>query len=348
MVDTARLFDAVRTLTHRATTDFSLPEMLISVCEAAVRCVEGSGAGVMQVDGLKTLFVHASAAHLVPLERLQQTLGSGPCVDAASSGQVVVINDMARDNVWPDYAREAIPAGVLAAVAVPLRARGHVWGVLDFYRDHVSRWRAEELDAMRLLADVAATFIVMNHDRTCALAAQAELAYLAMHDPLTGLPNRTLLLDRAEHALQHARRQDHAVAVLFIDLDDFKSINDQHGHAAGDLVLKAVADRMSGTLRACDTLARLAGDEFVLLCEELPNHDEAHLRRAAPRIAGRLHDSLAAPIPLNTEPGSTVTVTVTVSIGAATSIRGAIDPETLLHHADTAMYRVKSGEKTDA
>ena len=102
-------------------------------------------------------------------------------------------------------------------------------------------------------------------------AKQLELDHLASHDPLTGLPNRRVFLDRVEHALTRARRAESRLAILFIDLDHFKEINDQLGHAVGDVMLLAVADRMRATVRAADTVARLGGDEFIILVEDIEN-----------------------------------------------------------------------------
>jgi PAS domain S-box-containing protein len=113
-----------------------------------------------------------------------------------------------------------------------------------------------------------------------------ELRRQAMHDPLTGLPNRTLLMDRLQHALAHSRRTGELIALLFLDLDGFKKINDRHGHTAGDAVLVEVAQRLTAETRDSDTLARLGGDEFVVLCEGAARH--------LPRLPGR---RAAAPSP---------------------------------------------------
>lgn len=157
-----------------------------------------------------------------------------------------------------------------------------------------------------------------------------QLAHQALHDDLTGLPNRLLLGDHLSQACARARRAGTHVAVLFLDLDNFKEINDSLGHVAGDQVLIEVAARLRGCLRETDTAARQGGDEFVVVCEDLTDPREADL------VADRIDHALAAPLTA----GATQ-VQVTASVGIATAGRAA-DPQDLLRSADTAMYRAKS------
>jgi diguanylate cyclase (GGDEF)-like protein len=157
-----------------------------------------------------------------------------------------------------------------------------------------------------------------------------QLAFMATHDPLTGLPNRTLLLDRAEQMLTRSRRNQTPIAALFIDLDNFKSINDTLGHGAGDELLCSVTARLKGVIRESDALGRLAGDEFVLLAEDLS------LAVGPELIAERLLEALAQPFKLT---GAETCLTVTASIGIAMGDRPTA--EELLRDADIAMYRAK-------
>jgi diguanylate cyclase (GGDEF)-like protein len=162
-----------------------------------------------------------------------------------------------------------------------------------------------------------------------------------MHDELTGLPNRALLFDRLAHALTAAARRDRSVAVFFVDLDRFKQINDTFGHAAGDAVLRAVSTRMASTLRDADTLARLAGDEFVLICEDLPQRTQGELDEQVQRVVDRLRRVIAQPIAV-----AGVEVVITASIGIAMSERGS-DADDLLGEADSAMYAAKQHRDRD-
>ncbi|HXQ62077.1 MAG TPA: EAL domain-containing protein [Acidimicrobiales bacterium] len=157
-----------------------------------------------------------------------------------------------------------------------------------------------------------------------------RLAHAAIHDPLTDLPNRDLFVDRLEMALRRAKRGGHRVAVMFVDLDRFKMVNDSHGHEVGDRLLRAVADRMRSALRASDTLARFGGDEFTVLCDEVA--DETHVIE----IADRLRSTMAEP--LTEGDGETF---VSFSMGIALSSDAEESGSTLLRHADIAMYRAK-------
>ncbi len=164
-----------------------------------------------------------------------------------------------------------------------------------------------------------------------ALLDHDTLAHLATHDTLTGLPNRSLLLDHMQLALARSARDGRPIGVLFIDLDKFKAVNDTHGHEAGDALLKEVASRLSTVLRPSDTVARLGGDEFVVLCEDI--HGEADAMTIAARIRASLVDD---ELLVRGAPSG-----VTPSIGVAMSGAGVEDPETMLRQADAAMYRAK-------
>jgi diguanylate cyclase (GGDEF)-like protein len=160
---------------------------------------------------------------------------------------------------------------------------------------------------------------------------EEELAFLATHDPLTGLPNRTLILDRVEQMLARAVRSQARVAALFVDVDNFKSINDTLGHGVGDELLRAVAARLEGVVRQADALGRLGGDEFVVIAEELS------LAAGPELVAERLLEALSHPFKLG--PEQETRVTVTASIGIAVGQRTSA--EDLLRDADIAMYRAK-------
>ncbi|MFM7652222.1 MAG: putative bifunctional diguanylate cyclase/phosphodiesterase [Vulcanococcus sp.] len=158
-----------------------------------------------------------------------------------------------------------------------------------------------------------------------------DLSDLARRDPLTTLPNRLGLLDRAREALGRARRNGSDLLVVFLDLDRFKLVNDSLGHDSGDLLLQAVAERLSHTVRASDTVARLGGDEFVLIIEDLDDQFDAG------HFADKLHRTFAQPLNLNGQP-----MPVSPSIGVSMFPGDGDDIETLMRKADLAMYEVKS------
>jgi diguanylate cyclase (GGDEF)-like protein len=161
---------------------------------------------------------------------------------------------------------------------------------------------------------------------------QATLAHQALHDQLTGLPNRTLLTDRLRQVAHSLGRKDKSAVLLYLDLDNFKAINDRFGHPAGDGLLIEVASRLEGVVRSCDTVARLGGDEFVVLADELDDPDGA-----SRSLAERIHRAMLAPVWVGDSELHT-----SVSIGIAPVLSDA-DPEVWLAHADAAMYQAKRG-----
>jgi len=177
-----------------------------------------------------------------------------------------------------------------------------------------------------------AGFVVNVRDITDRKEAETQLAHQALHDPLTGLPNRTLILDRATQMLARSRRENLSVAALFIDLDNFKDINDSLGHEAGDRLLQTVTQRFEAMLRASDTVGRLGGDEFVVLTESLP------LAPGPELVAERIRLALRQPFHL--EGYDQTPIVVSASIGIATGARASAHE--LLRDADIALYRAKA------
>jgi diguanylate cyclase (GGDEF)-like protein len=212
----------------------------------------------------------------------------------------------------------------------PLRHGHEQLGALDLYRDTPGALDATAMDAAQTLADVAAAYLLNAQQRAALSKAAEQSRERAMHDELTGLPNRGLLLERINHAVLRGRRSGKLAAVLFADLDSFKAVNDLHGHRVGDGVLVAVAARLTAVLRPGDTLARLSGDEFVILCEDLdaPTQVDA----IAARVIAALAPSFEA---------AGACVDVTASVGIAFSGRGDQLAETILDDADRAMYQAK-------
>lgn len=196
-----------------------------------------------------------------------------------------------------------------------------------------------------LPAEISAS-VTRVRGRTCLIAlvrditqrkqAQAQLAHAAFHDPLTGLPNRTLLLDRLQRSIARRKRNPgHGFAVLFLDLDHFKDINDSQGHVAGDDVLRLVAQRLESLTRVTDTVARLGGDEFVILLDDVRNATELH------PLLQRIGTGLDQPFSIAGHD-----LRVSVSIGAVLGAARHVKPENVLREADSAMYAAKTGDAT--
>ncbi|MDT7040981.1 EAL domain-containing protein [Candidatus Nitronereus thalassa] len=173
-------------------------------------------------------------------------------------------------------------------------------------------------------------FVAIHQDITLRKETEAKFFHLAHHDPLTDLPNRTMFFDRLKQALGQARRHDRAVGVMFLDLDRFKFVNDEFGHEMGDELLRTVAGRLTQCVRATDTVARLSGDEFTILLQDLERDQDAG------HVAQKILETLAQPL----EVGGQV-ILVHASIGIALFPFDAKDPDLLIAQADRGMYRAK-------
>jgi diguanylate cyclase (GGDEF)-like protein/PAS domain S-box-containing protein len=208
--------------------------------------------------------------------------------------------------------------------------------------DGVTRWvweraRPRTENGRRLVDGIVADITERRHSADELIAAQARLAHLAYHDALTDLPNRLLFQEHLEQAIARAHRGNRAVAVLFVDLDDFKLVNDSHGHTTGDELLRVVADRLRAAVRATDVVARLGGDEFLILLADI---DKESAVEAASRVAENIRAAVLAPVKL--APGELYT---RASIGVSLYPADADSAEELLSKADISMYRAKQAER---
>lgn len=203
------------------------------------------------------------------------------------------------------------------AVEVPFLLAGYI---IAAFAGHTSERQRRKLFAQSRIID----------------EERRQHAQMAMHDPLTELPNRHLLDERMTQSLARARRQGTQFAVLFIDLDNFKSVNDNYGHMVGDQVLKVIADRLRDHVRMEDTAARLGGDEFVILSEYV--NDEEGVQIAATRLLA----TISAPVVINLRESDTIKIKVTGSVGISLCPRDGTSLEELIARADEAMYEAKS------
>jgi diguanylate cyclase (GGDEF)-like protein/PAS domain S-box-containing protein len=241
---------------------------------------------------------------------------------ALGSQEPVLIEDLATDE---RFSRSAMlqRLGVASGLAVVIEGRGQPFGVLAAHTERRRAFTTDDVNFMQAVANVMASAVERDdNDRVNRHAA--------MHDALTGLPNRSLAIDRIERALRRSRRASTTTAVLLLDVDRFKNVNDSLGHAAGDDLLRALAPRLEGVVRPGDTVARLGGDEFVVVCEGLDGFPDAAV------ISERLQRAIGEPITL--ESGEQV---VTASIGIAVATHPGDTPESLVRDADAAMYRAK-------
>ncbi len=251
--------------------------------------------------------------------------GCGSCGGAALRGELVICPDLSTDPRWESHREMAQVEGIKAAWSQPiLSGKGEVLGTCAFHAREAREPRPDELALL---------------DTCCRLGGLAiehqtltnQLAHQAHHDALTGLPNRVLFHDRLQQSIAQATRHGQELALLFIDLDGFKHVNDTFGHGAGDILLKQVAERFSSVIRSSDTLARMGGDEFTVALNHLTDPN------GAVRVARQLLDSLKVHIFADGHE-----IQVGASIGIAFFPGDAQDADTLQQHADAAMYRAKS------
>ncbi len=234
--------------------------------------------------------------------------------------------DIRIDPMWAAHSGVAAEAGIVSCWSTPIRSSvtSHAIGTLDLYSGDGTPPRPEDVRVADLCAVIAGVAIQRS-------VVEDVLMHRAMHDPLTGLANRALFLDRLSHALSLRPDPSRYTAVMFLDLDRFKVVNDALGHDVGDEILMSVARRLTAATRTSATVARLGGDEFTVLCEGLRSP------RDAVAIATRLVESLRDPVPL----ADGGVAPMSVSVGVAVSNGPDDQPESLLRDADAAMYRAK-------
>lgn len=324
---------AVGELSELFTSDVEVDDLLRRLCEVAAESLDVDGVGVMRTYDEGNKFLTVSHPMLTDLEQLQEALQQGPCRDALDSRTAVGAATVA-EMTWPDFQQVAVQVGVNAVLAVPLISRNRVWGVLDLYwRDNHAVTAADRASA-QLLANVAVSYMAIAQERAQSRLTQEQLARRLLHDQLTGLPNRGLMQELISHALAGSDRRGTLVAVFFVDLDRFKAINDTFGHQAGDHVLHVVAQRMKKVLRAGDTVGRISGDEFLILCEDIHNRPDGKLTLT--RLGDRIRAAVGHPILID-RTSLSITASIGIAVTAEQPSAGA-----LIHSADVAMYEAKA------
>ncbi len=312
-------------------TDFPIQAILEHLVERIVEVLPISSAGVTLISaGNAPRYIAASDEYALRFERLQTSIREGPCVSAFDSGKAVAIPDLSKDVRFPRFGPAALDAGLGAVFTFPMRHANGRLGALDLYRDSPGKMDAHDLGVAQTLADVASAYLLNAQARDEVRATADRFHHIALHDPLTGLPNRLLLQQRIEHAALRARRSNTNAAILFADLDRFKQVNDTFGHHVGDELLLAVARRLTSLVRPGDTLARVSGDEFVFLCEDLHSAADVEI------LARRIDRAFSTPFVL----GETE-VSITASVGMAYAGPGEEVSDQLVDRADTAMYQAK-------
>jgi diguanylate cyclase (GGDEF)-like protein/PAS domain S-box-containing protein len=287
--------------------------------ERALRASEERFRSLVQNSSDVISIIDADGSVRYHSESVRRVLGYDPA-ELVDVDPITLVHPDDRELVTRFVADAALRPGVTAA---------EIWRV----RHRDGTWLHTETVANNLLDDPNVRGLVLNtRDVSDRKQLEAQLVHQAFHDGLTGLANRTLFAERVEHALTRAGPGH--LAVLFIDLDDFKHVNDSLGHAAGDQLLAAASRRLRGSLRPSDTAARLGGDEFAVLLERVTD------ATAAAVVAGRILDTLHQPFGIGGR-----TIPIKASIGVAAGRPGLDSVEELLRNADVAMYAAKAGGK---
>jgi diguanylate cyclase (GGDEF)-like protein/PAS domain S-box-containing protein len=306
-----RLTTARQRATHALTASLTLAEAAPAVLDALAQGFGGTEARLWVADG------HP------PVPILAGTSSGGPATVVPPPPD----DALARRTLEEGAAVWADPEGGGVALAVPVRAGGQIMGVLEIRAAHASSRDAEWLGALADTGSLLALFLRRQR-------AEADLHRFARYDSLTGLPNRSFFLDTLERTLSRAGRQRTRSALVFVDLDGFKAVNDGLGHAAGDSVLQTMAERLRAGTRSSDIVARIGGDEFTVLVQNLARPDDAAL------VARGLLDRLALPCKADEHE-----LSLSASAGISVYPDDGTDAATLLRNADLAMYRAKQEGK---
>ena len=310
--------------------DLAIPKIIQTICETmgwhyGDRYEYDPPSGLLirrEVWAVDTPDMQAFADAAAHRSTRPDATGTGLVRRTYAAGKVVWITDVSKNQ---GLQRQALieKAGLRGALAFPLVAGGVTLGVMEFFHRDV-----REPDAT--LIAIAASIGTQIGQFTVRMQAEEAVKFVAMHDSLTGLPNRVMFNKRLEQALAQAQRHERGLAVMFIDLDRFKIINDTLGHESGDVLLRDVAQRLTDQLRLGDMVARLGGDEFVVLLDDVG--DVVGVGVVADKIIGALAASFKI---------AEREVHVSGSIGIATYPADAQDMRTLMKYADIAMYRAK-------
>lgn len=304
-----------------------LREILLRIATMLETQITGTRSSIMLLkDGRLHIAAapHLPAAYCQALEGLPIGPIAGSCGTACYTGETVITDDVTTDPRWDNYRQLALPHGLRACWSMPIPSNeGGVLGSFAIYCDRPARPSARDLEFMGMATWLAA--VAIKHHRLTD-----QLEHQAQHDALTGLPNRLLFQDRLSQALAYAERKQLGVAVLYMDLDRFKNINDTLGHFSGDALLVHAADRLNACIRKSDTLARLGGDEFIVVLTELNDPQDAE------RAATKLIEAIRVPFQVDERE-----LFVSVSLGISIYPSDGSDGETLMANADSAMYRAK-------
>lgn len=325
-----RILRLERSVLELIATGDSLEEVLLQLCNTVESLVPGASAAILLPDESGRR-LHIKSAPNLPGHFLQRREGLGltaegtTCAQAYLSRGLTICPDIHQDNNWNHWRDQAQRYGIAACWAQPIiAAYDEVIGVFACYPHNPAVPDDTQRQLLQRMAHLAA-IAMERHKRI------ERIRFLAMHDPLTGLPNRSLLNEHLGRNLRRAHREGNQFALMFIDLDGFKQINDLHGHDAGDDLLSVLSGRITEQLRGTDTCARIGGDEFVVMLETVTTTE------ASEQVAEKLLECLSRPVKRGQ-----LQLQVSASIGIALYPQDGSSADALLTRADDAMYRAKA------
>ena len=317
--DPRRALEVLLGLTQELTVERPLEESLHKVTEAAVDLVRADHASIRLLDASRAALLAGARSGSAQDERpMAFKTGEGVIGWVVENGQGVVIDDVNVDDRFVVLSGQGFV--VRSMIAEPMWSSGEVIGVISVSSPDVGAFRADDQLLVRLLANCSVPPV-----------ERARLKRLALYDDMTLAYNHRYLLPRLNEEIERARRSHGSVCILLMDLDHFKQVNDRHGHAFGDRVLRLFADRVRAKVRKPDVLVRRGGEEFVLIMPAVSDQEQGQ------STAARIKETLERE-PIEVAPGKSITQTV--SIGVA-NWDGKETAEGLEHRADLAMYEAK-------
>ncbi|NDA63686.1 MAG: sensor domain-containing diguanylate cyclase [Chitinophagia bacterium] len=303
--------------------EFDLPAFMEMVAEQVKILTDATSVIIELRDGNKTVYkiVKGTLADLGGLEGNISNL----CIKKAD---ILIFEDTSKDPRINAKASRKLK--VASMVVVPLFRQGKAVGVLKVISKSINAFDIEDIKTLQLLAGLLGGALGQQVEMEKRLQLEEKLRHIAEFDSLTNLPNRELFYDRLTHALKLSARHNHLLALMYMDIDHFKKINDTYGHAAGDKVLQIFASRVKAATRESDTFARLSGDEFILLLENIQNKNDVVI------IINKIFKSVGNEFKIGRK-----IIKLKLSVGIITFSGKGNNAEMLIKHADKALYKAK-------
>ncbi len=325
-----RVLRLERKVLESIATGDNMDDVLAEICSTIERLIPNTHSAVLLLnEDNKSLSVRSAPSLPPQFMQRSQGLSIGPggatCIQSIQHRGLVVSPNLMEDDAWKPLLDEVKNTSIRACWSQPiLAAYDEALGALACYPQQPSAPSETDKLLLQRMSNLAA-ITLERHKRI------ERIRFLAMHDPLTGLPNRSLLNELLGRNLRRAHREGNKFALMFIDLDGFKDINDQHGHDAGDDLLSILSGRMTDQLRGTDTCARIGGDEFVVMLETVQSN------QAVESVAQKILTAMSSPV----QRGQ-MTLKVSASIGIAIYPNDGTSADALLTQADDAMYKAKA------